>query len=164
MHICKNYQWFHNWLRVPRRWIYKIVYTPSGIAVNGITDDANLCVINKTSENSGQLVILPLSGPCKSTVYRGHDLRKTFNPTDVDCNPNSDIIVNDVISSTIHLLNPDGKFMRTILSESQIYRPLAMSLNESVLWIGDQKGLVKVFQYEFTTLAKEPTSGLCQIL
>lgn len=135
---------------------------PSRVAVNGITNDSNICVINRTGEHSGELVILPIFGPCKSTVYRGHNLRTTFNPTDVVCDPHSNIIVNDVMSNAIHLLNPDGKFLRTLLSESQIYRPLAMSLNESVLWIGDQQGHVKIFQYEFTTLANTPT--LCQIL
>ena len=56
------------------------------------------------------------------------------------------------------------QFMRTLLSENQMYRPLAMSLKESVLWIGDKQGLVTVFQYEFTTLVKTPTLGKCHIL
>ena len=121
----------------------KLFTWPSRVAQNGITD---ICVINRIDKSKGELLILSFSGFLKS-VYSGQGQREAFNPTDVDCDPNSNIIVCDLYDSTIHLLNPDGKFMKFLLTKNQVTHPTAMSLRQSTLWIGDFQGVVKVFQY-----------------
>ena len=117
---------------------------PYRVTQNGNTD---ICVINRTSDSSGELVILSFSGSLKS-VYPKQDRRMKGNLTDAVCDSYSNIIVIELSNSSIHLLSPDGEFMRYLLTENQVLDPCSMSLKKSILWIGDFHGLVKVFQYD----------------
>ena len=121
----------------------KLFTWTSRVEQNEITD---ICVINRIDKSEDELFILSFSGFLKS-VYTGQGRRDAFNPTDVDCDPYSNIIVCDLYDSTIHLLNLDGKFMKNLLTKNRLTHPTAMSLRQSTLWIGDYYGGVKVFQY-----------------
>eukprot|EP00105_Crassostrea_gigas_P045013 XP_019929161.1 PREDICTED: uncharacterized protein LOC109620696 [Crassostrea gigas] len=119
---------------------------PCRVRQNGNTD---ICVVNKTSKAAGELVILFESGSLRCR-YNGQKLVEQFNPTDVVCDSHCNIIVNDIVNSKIHLLSPDGEFMKYLLTENELIRPWSMSLYKSNLWIGDFHGLVKVFQFKKT--------------
>ena len=110
---------------------------------NGNTD---ICVINRTSENARELVVLSFSGSLKS-VYPEQGQREEFNLIDVVCDSYSNIIVSEALNSSVHLLSPEGEFMRYLLTENQVNHRTVLSLKKSTLWIGNLKGLVKVFQY-----------------
>ena len=116
---------------------------PCRVTQNGTT---NICVINRTSSASAELVILSFSGSLKS-VYPEQDQRKKVNLADVVCDSYSDIIVSELSNSSVHLLSPEGEFMRYLLTKNQVNGPFSMSLKKSTLWIADFQGLVKVFQY-----------------
>ncbi|XP_052703772.1 uncharacterized protein LOC128180031 [Crassostrea angulata] len=124
----------------------RLFTVPRRVRQNGNTD---ICVVNRTSRSTGELVILFFSGSLKS-VYRGQKWMEKFNPTDVVCDKHCNIIVNDLsINSEIHLLSPDGEFMKYLLTENEVTHPWSMSLyKSSILWVGDDDGLVKVFQYK----------------
>ncbi|XP_052703520.1 uncharacterized protein LOC128179874 [Crassostrea angulata] len=115
---------------------------PYIVRQNGNTD---ICVVNCTSEYTGELVILSLTGSLK-LVYSGKKLTSPFNPTDVVCDSHNNIIVNDMSNSQIHLLSPDGEFKKFLLTETDIKNPYSISLYKSTLWVGDYHGLIKVFQ------------------
>ena len=117
---------------------------PCRVAQNGNTD---ICVIKRTSRNSGELVILSFSGSLKSVYPEKKSKRKKVNLIDVVCDSYSNIIVCELSNNTVHLLSPDGKFMRYLLTQNQVDGPFSMSLKKSTLWIGDAQGRVKVFQY-----------------
>ncbi|XP_065924427.1 uncharacterized protein [Magallana gigas] len=111
---------------------------------NGNTD---ICVVNRTSRSTGELVILSFSGSLKS-VYRGQKWMKKCFPTDVVCDKHCNIIVTDFYNSKILLLSPNVEFMKYLLTENEVTNIWSMSLYKSTLWVGDYHGLVKVFQYK----------------
>nr|XP_022336027.1 uncharacterized protein LOC111132502 [Crassostrea virginica] len=116
---------------------------PKKVTQNGNTD---ICVINTTSETTGELLILSFSGSLKS-VYPKQEHRHNFFLTDVVCDSYCNIIVSEALKISVHLLSSDGEFMRYLLTENQVNRPYAMSLKKSTLWVGDCHGCVKVFHY-----------------
>lgn len=75
------------------------------------------------------------------------DLRGVFF-TDVACDSYCNIIACDMYNSKIHLLCPNGNFIMYLLTETEVKDPWSMSLYKSTLWVGDNHGLVKVFQYK----------------
>ncbi|XP_052706488.1 uncharacterized protein LOC128181946 [Crassostrea angulata] len=124
----------------------RLFTNPWRVRQNGNTD---ICVVNKTSKDAGELVILSVSGSLRCR-YNGQKLVEEFKPTDVVCDSHCNIIVNDIVNSKIHLLSPDGEFMKYLLTENELTRPWSMSLYKSNLWIGNFHGLVKVFQFKET--------------
>ena len=116
---------------------------PLRVTQNGNTD---ICVINWTSYTTSELVILSCSGSLNS-VYRGRDQTDQFDTSDVVCDSHFNIILNELKKSAIHLLSPEGKFMRYLLTENHVNDPFAMSLKGTQLWVGDFHGFVKVFRY-----------------
>ncbi|XP_078310572.1 uncharacterized protein LOC144618444 [Crassostrea virginica] len=118
---------------------------PFRVTQNSNTD---ICVINMKSETCSELVILSFSGSLKS-VYPEQNIKDNFFLlSDVVCDSYSHIIVSEAFNSSVHLLSPDGEFMRYLLTENQVKYPSAMSLKNSTLWIGDNQGHVKVFHYK----------------
>ena len=89
---------------------------PSMVKQNGNTD---IYVINWTSETTGDLVILFNAGSLKS-VYSDHKEKSGFAPTDLGNDPYCNIIVSDKNNSTIHVLSPEGKFIRYLLTKNQV--------------------------------------------
>ena len=117
---------------------------PSMVKQNANND---ICVINWKNKTNGELVILFNAGSLKS-FYSGQKQKREFKPTDVANDPHCNIIVSEANNSTIHLLSPEGKFMRYLLTENQVVHPVAISLRSSTLWIGDAYGCINVFQYK----------------
>ncbi|XP_065925025.1 E3 ubiquitin-protein ligase TRIM71-like [Magallana gigas] len=109
----------------------------------------DICVVNRTSESTGELMILSLTGSLKF-VYRGQKLEKKFKPTDVVFDSHCNIIVSDISNNKIHLLSPDGEFMKYLLTEKDITDPCSMSFHKPTLWVGNYHGIVKVFHFNKT--------------
>lgn len=120
----------------------RLFTVPQKVKQNNNTD---ICVVNWTSESNGKLMILSFTGSLKS-VYRGQKLVKKFNPMDVVFDSLCNIIVSDTSNSKIHLLSPDGEFMKYLLTKNEVIHPWSMSLYKSTLWVGNYHGFVKVFQ------------------
>ena len=117
---------------------------PWRVTQNGNTD---ICVINRTSKTTSELVIMSFYGSRKS-VYRGcNEKRLDFYATDVVCDCKCTIIVNDLHKSTVHILDPIGKFMKYLLTEKEFYNPSSISLRNSTLWVANVNGQVKVYHY-----------------
>lgn len=114
---------------------------PVRIKQNGNTD---ICVLNWTSDDSSELVILSSSG-CLKSVYQG---LKQCSLTDVVCDAYFNILDSDMEYSQIHILSADGELLKYLLKENEVYRPFSMSMYNSTLWVGDNYGTVKVFHYE----------------
>lgn len=119
----------------------RLFTAPFRVKQNGNTD---ICVVNKTSNFTSELMILSSSG-CLKVVYRGQRLVKKCQFSDVVCDSRSNIIVSDMENSQIHLLRPDGGFVKYLLTQNEITHPSSMSLSNSTLWVGNNEGLVKVF-------------------
>ncbi|XP_062573498.1 uncharacterized protein LOC134235379 [Saccostrea cucullata] len=108
--------------------------------------NSDICVVNRTSENTGELVILSSSGHTKS-IYRGQSMTEDFWPGNAVCDSLCHILVNDFNNKQIHLLSPEGEFLKFLLTDNEVNCPSRLSLYKSTLWVGYRKGLVKVFSY-----------------
>lgn len=117
----------------------RLFVLPHRVKQNGNSD---ICVVNWTSRNTHELVILSLCGYMKC-VYNEQNLMLS----DVECDSNCNIIVCDINGHKIHLLSPDGEFMKYLLTENEVTDPLSISLYKSTLWVGSTDGIVKVFHY-----------------
>ncbi|XP_062620541.1 uncharacterized protein LOC134282110 [Saccostrea cucullata] len=111
-----------------------------------VTQNSNICVVNRSSDTTGELVILSPSGHIKS-VYSGQNLKESLNPSDIVCDSLYNILVSDCNNKQIHLLNPDGEFLKFLLQENEVNSPYSLTLYKSTLWVGYAGGFVKVFQY-----------------
>lgn len=120
-----------------------LFYLGESLRQNNNTD---ICVVNRASMAAGELVILSSSGFLKS-IYQGKNQGFQFNPIDLVCDSHCNLIVSDSINSQVHLVSPEGEFMKYLLTENEITKPYSISLYKSTLWVGNKHGLVKVFQY-----------------
>lgn len=109
--------------------------------------NTDICVVNWTSGDTSELVILTFSGALRS-VYRGQDPTKICLLSDVVCDSHCNILVSDVTYSSIHLLGPDGEFMKFLLTEKEVQHPMSVVLYKSTLWVGDIDGRLSVFNYK----------------
>ena len=115
---------------------------PELTAENGNTD---ICVINETGDETGELIVLYRHGQVNFT-YRGQD--SEFCPTAVACDSKTRIVVLDYYNGRFDLLNPDGAFLRYLLSDK--FEGVAdIALHQDNLWIGFDDGAVKVYKYNF---------------
>jgi hypothetical protein len=117
---------------------------PLRVKQNGNSD---ICVVNRTSDTTGHVVILSSSGRLRS-VYHRDNLNKDFCPNDVECDSRCNILVTDPDNHLIHLLSPDGQFLKFLLTEKEVHFPTLLSLYGSTLWVGNVQGTVKLFQYK----------------
>ena len=121
--------------------VTRLITEPYRTTENG---NSNICVIHRISDDTGELIVLHGDGWVRAT-YRGQEGSK-FDPVDVACDCNIRIIVLDGINKSLHMLSPDGTFLRYLLSDMPDY-PLVMALYHGSMWIGFNKGAVKVYRY-----------------
>ncbi|XP_062568695.1 uncharacterized protein LOC134230852 [Saccostrea cucullata] len=109
-------------------------------------NNSDICVVNITDILTGDLPILSPSGRMKS-VYRGQNPAEVFFPGDVVCDSLCNILVTDEINKQIHLLSPDGEFLKFLMTENEVNHPIKLTFCKSTLWVGYVEQVVKVFQY-----------------
>ncbi|XP_061185002.1 uncharacterized protein LOC133193017 [Saccostrea echinata] len=109
-------------------------------------NNSDICVVNQTSDTTSNLVIISPTGRTK-LIYCGQNLTENFNPGDVVCDSFCNILVTDPRNNQIHLLIPDGEFLKFLLTENEAKHPYSLSPYKSTLWVGYHKGLVKIFKY-----------------
>ncbi|XP_062585420.1 uncharacterized protein LOC134247100 [Saccostrea cucullata] len=114
-----------------------------------VTQNSNsdICVLNFTNPTTGDLVIISPSGRMKS-IYHGQNLTEDFFPADIVCDSLCNILVTDLYNKQIHILSPDGEFLKFLLTENEVNSPYRLSLYKSTLWVGYYEGLVEVFRYK----------------
>ena len=108
--------------------------------------NSDICVINRTSSRTGELIVLHGDGRVRFTYCgQGHS---EFDPRDIACDSIRRIIVLDCNkTNSLHLLSPDGKFLRYVLTDMFDSFPYVMTLYQGNLWIGFGKGAVNVYKY-----------------
>ena len=123
--------------------VTRLFTAPWRTTENGNSD---ICVINLTSKAMGELIVLHSDGRVRF-AYHGPEVDEfEFCPLAVACDSKSRIIVSDGINQSLHLLSPDGTFLRYLMSNMFDY-PWTMELYQDKLWVGFYKGAVKVYKY-----------------
>ena len=107
--------------------------------------NSDICVVNRVSERAGELVVIQGYGLMQFT-YHGQE-GGTFNPSDVACDSDGQIIVADYMNKSLHLLGPDGRFLRYLLSDIPDF-PQTLALHRGMLWVGCYNGTVIAYTYE----------------
>ncbi|KAK3100190.1 hypothetical protein FSP39_015963 [Pinctada imbricata] len=108
--------------------------------------NTNICVVNKLSKNSGELVVLHRDGRIKFT-YNGDGLKSTdFNPADVECDSKCHVLVTEFNSRSIYMLCSDGMYLCRLRQYNNL-RPYVISLHDDNFWCGFYDGKVKMFKY-----------------
>ena len=79
-------------------------------------------------------------------TYRKQD--SNFDPRDVASDSKKRIIVSDCTNRSLHMLSPDGTFLRYLLSDMFDF-PQVMVLHQDNMWVGFDKGAVKVYKYKY---------------
>ena len=121
----------------------RLFTVPQRTAENGKSE---IFAINRTSDETGELIVLHVNGPVRTT-YRGQeDATFAFDVTDVTCDANGRCIVSDGKNKCIHLLSQELTFIRYLLSNMLDY-PITIALHQCSLWTGFYKGAVKVYKY-----------------
>jgi hypothetical protein len=120
----------------------RLFTVPFRVKQNGNSD---ICVVNRTSDDTGNMMILSLAG-CLKSVYHGQNLKEDFAPYDVSCDSRCNILVTEPTNNRVHLLSPDGEFLKILLTEDEVRFPCSLSLYGSTLWVGCADGTVKLFQ------------------
>lgn len=122
----------------------RLFTSPYRVTQNGNND---ICVVNWTEKNNGNLMILFSSGVLKS-VFAGKNLGNECLISGVVCDSHHNIIISDTFNRLIALLNPDGEFMKYLLTPKSSTCPTSISLYNSKLWIFlEGIGHIGVFQY-----------------
>ncbi|XP_062568710.1 uncharacterized protein LOC134230857, partial [Saccostrea cucullata] len=85
-----------------------------------VTQNSDICVVNCTSRATGELMIMSPSGHIKY-VYCGQNL--AVRQSDVVCDSLCNILVTDLVNKQSHLLNPDGEFLKFLLTENEVNLP-----------------------------------------
>ncbi|XP_062620367.1 uncharacterized protein LOC134281946 [Saccostrea cucullata] len=109
--------------------------------------NSDICVVDEASLSTANLVGISPSGQRKF-LYLGRNLSENFKGTDVACDSLCNIPVTDINNKHIHLLSPDGEFLKFLLTENEMKYPRSLSLYKSTLWVGNNNGFVKVFRYK----------------
>ncbi|KAJ8299240.1 hypothetical protein KUTeg_023300 [Tegillarca granosa] len=103
----------------------------------GIDENTNkdICVVNRTTDISGHVVILNASGRLKCT-YKGQG-GEMFDPVRVKCDKFGHIILSD-LNKKIHILNKNGQLIKYLMTEKDLQDvpgPLVIDTN-NLLWVG----------------------------
>ncbi|KAJ8321306.1 hypothetical protein KUTeg_001164 [Tegillarca granosa] len=121
------------------------------ILPRGVSENINgdVCIVNRTSETTGHLIILDNSGQLKLT-YNGQQLEKEFLPFYVKCDTVGNVLVNDLINRKVHMLNSQYQFFRFVITENMLSDwpfSLAVDNKTGALWVGDFEGNIYTTRY-----------------
>ncbi|XP_052677532.1 uncharacterized protein LOC128158640 [Crassostrea angulata] len=110
-----------------------------------ITENINgdVCV---SDYNKHAVVVVDKSGQHRFS-YTGQG--SGFNPFGICTDVLGHILVCDVISKTVHLLDQDGQFLSLLLTSQQgVHIPCSVCVDdENNLWVGDVANTVRVYKY-----------------
>ncbi|KAK3105691.1 hypothetical protein FSP39_003532 [Pinctada imbricata] len=128
----------------------RVLINPRRVAQNVNMD---LCVVDTIDkEYNSRLVVSSIKGYRKFSYIGQPSLKKMFSADDVVCDHRGRILVTDYYNHAVHLLSEDGHFLKLILTEqSPLWRPRCLSLQGDTLWVGCEKGVVRVYKYNENT-------------
>ncbi|KAK3105635.1 hypothetical protein FSP39_002385 [Pinctada imbricata] len=108
--------------------------------------NCNICVINATENDPVDTVYC---FDCRgNVVFKYKAIDNSFNPVDICCNNDGNILISDSCNRRVHVIDLNGKFVRYLLSkESFSERIFASDIFGRKLWIGSyETGQIKVFR------------------
>ena len=95
----------------------------------------------------------------------GNKPNQTFSPIDLCADNIGNILIVDAYDSTVHLLDPKGKFQRVIMSrEDGLCKITCIAIDTAErLWLGQQNGVVHFVKYDYVKTTTREKRRLEQI-
>ncbi|KAK3106335.1 hypothetical protein FSP39_017951 [Pinctada imbricata] len=127
----------------------KLFTYPNRVAQNINTDLCVVDIIDK--EFRSRLVVLSLTSKIRF-IYTGQpDMTETFSIKDVCCDHQGRILLNCLLNHVVILLSEEGVFLQYLLTrQSPLFGPRSLGLHGDKLWVGCEKGVVRVYNYNQT--------------
>ena len=73
------------------------------------------------------------------TYHRGPD-RNRFNPWNVCCDLQQNVIIADTVNNKVHLLDSDGYFIMYVMTKMNVSRPRGLGMGcDGALWVGENE-------------------------
>lgn len=125
--------------------------TPKFITENN-NGDVVVSALNQSSpeDKSGAVVVTDQSGKTRF-IYRGHSRRSELQPRGICTDALSHILVCDLKTHSVQMLNKDGKFLSYLLIRpTGIFTPSSLFYDSKThhLWVGSiVKNTVCVYRY-----------------
>ena len=110
-------------------------------------NNSDVCVINQfqgpNKKLCTNLCVFYEDGPIKF-VHAG----EKFAPYGICCDLLCNIICVNGIYETIHVISSEGSFLRYLFTrDTCVSDPFSIALHRGVLWVGSEKGEVRVYRY-----------------
>lgn len=115
-----------------------------------ITENSNQDVVVCDSFK-GALLVSDVWGKLRF-CYMGHPEKAGFEPNGICTDSRAHILVSDLATNSVHVIDKDGHFLFTLLTTSDgVERPFCFNLKQNTLWVGIQsypRMLVYNLQYD----------------
>ena len=108
----------------------------------------DLCIVDYLTTDKTKLRVITNNSAPKF-AYSGQGLRRNLDISGLCCDSRCRIILCDCRNSVIHLLSPEGMFLRFLLTHNDgLEYPLTVALFENTLWVNCAFGKTKILKYE----------------
>lgn len=111
--------------------------------------DGSIAVSDWISDKEGRVVVFSHDGKVRM-VYYGTSKGRSFLPYGICTDKFGHIIVGDIISQEIHLLDIRGHFLMVLISKEELdnERPYSVAVDHmGTLWVGNERAQIKIFRY-----------------
>lgn len=112
--------------------------------------NGDICVTDKTSMGSGRVVVLDSTGTLKF-IYDARSLtrqERPFSPSGIVCDNYGRLLIADTNNHCVHIVDKYGQFASFLLrKEDGITCPTSLVLDKGQLWLGNENGQIKIYQY-----------------
>ena len=121
----------------------KLFTNPQRVVQNVNLDLVVVGIIDK--EFRSKVVGVNLDGRPRFSYTGQAFFENKFHAFDVCCDQRGRIILTDFYNHAIHVLNADGQFLLYLLTARDgLVGPRSLSLYDNMLWVGCEKGVVRV--------------------
>lgn len=88
--------------------------------------------------SKGALVVTDVWGELRF-CYMGHPEKAGFEPNGICTDSRAHILVSDLATNSVHVIDKDGDFLFIFLTTSEgVERPFCLNLKQDTLWVGIQ--------------------------
>lgn len=111
--------------------------------------DGSIAVSDWISDKEGRVVVFSHDGKVRM-VYYGTSKGRSFLPYGICTDKFGHIIVGDIISQEVHLLDIRGHFLMVLISKEELdnERPYSVAVDHmGTLWVGNERAQIKIFRY-----------------
>ncbi|KAH3842856.1 E3 ubiquitin-protein ligase TRIM71-like isoform X2 [Dreissena polymorpha] len=112
--------------------------------------DGSLVVSDWVNDKEGRVVIFSPDGKVRMVYYGTNNEKRHFLPYGICTDKFGHIIVGDIMSQEVHLLDIKGHFICVLLSRDDLdnERPYSVAVDHmGTLWVGNERAEIKIFRY-----------------